>query len=196
MKMASSTTLTAPRQDSHQSRREQLLALHHNTPVGGHLGRDKLFSQLLQDYWWLTLYKDVEQWVKLCKMCQEHPNPHRPTAAMQQLIKTMQAIKKMGMDLIGPLPKSKWGHVYTLVMQDYFTKWPNAITLKDKTAKSVAGALLSVILTWGPPAELLSNQGPEFMAELNQELAIGNMQWPTTPKLTDRLSCSTGRSRQ
>jgi len=82
----------------------------------------------------------------------------------------MQALKKMGMDLIGPLPKSKQGHVYALVMQDYFTKWPEAIPLKDATAKSVAGALLLIISTWGPPAELLSNQGPEFVAELNYEL--------------------------
>jgi len=119
-----------------KSQREQLLALHHDTPVGGHLGRDKLFGQLLQDYWWPTLYKDVEQWVKLCKMCQEHSNPHGPTAARQQLIKTMQALEKMGMDLIGPLPKSKRGHIYALVMQDYFTKWPKAIPLKDATTKS------------------------------------------------------------
>jgi len=57
------------------------------------------------------------------------------------------------------------------VMQDYFTKWPKVIPLKDVTAKSVAGALLSVILMWGPPAELLSNQGPEFVVELNRELS-------------------------
>jgi len=68
----------------------------------------------------------------------------------------MQVLEKMGMDLIGLLPKSKQGHIYALVMQDYFTKWPEAIPLKDATAKSVAGALLSVILTWGPPVELLS----------------------------------------
>jgi len=50
-----------------------------------------------------------------------------------------------------------------------FTKWPKAIPLKDTTAKSVAGALLLVILTWGPPAELLTNQGLEFVAELNHK---------------------------
>jgi len=70
----------------------------------------------------------------------------------------MQALEKIGMDLIGPLPKSKQGHVYVLVMQDYFTKWLKAIPLKDTNAKPVAGALLLVILTWGPPVELLSNQ--------------------------------------
>jgi len=106
----------------------------------------------LWDYWWPTLNKDVEQWVKSCKTCQEHWNPHRPTAARQHLIKTTQALEKMGMDLIAPLPKSKQG------------------PLKDVTTKPVAGALLSVILMWGPPAELLSNQGPEFVAELNCEL--------------------------
>jgi len=35
----------------------------------------------------------------------------------------------------------------------------------------VAGALLSVISTWGPPVELLSNQGLGFVAELNSELS-------------------------
>jgi len=107
----------------------------------------------------------------LCKMCQEYSNLHGPTAARQHLIKTMQALEKMGMDLIGPLPKSKRGYVYALVMQDCFTKWPEAIPLKDVTAKSVAGALLSVISTWGPPAELLSNQGTEFVVELNCKLS-------------------------
>jgi len=33
----------------------ELLALLHNTPVSVHLGHDKLYGQLLQDYWWLTL---------------------------------------------------------------------------------------------------------------------------------------------
>jgi len=97
-------------------------------------------------------------------------DPQALKAARQQTIKTMQVLEKMGMDLIGLLPKSKQGHIYALVMQDYFTKWPEAIPLKDATAKSVAGALLSVILTWVPPAELLSNQGSEFVAELNCEL--------------------------
>jgi len=76
----------------------------------------------------------------------------------------------MGMDLIGQLPQSKQGHVYVLLMQDYFTKWPKVIPLKDATAKSVAGVLLSVILRWGPPVELLSHQGLEFVEELNCKL--------------------------
>jgi len=155
----------------------------------------------LQDYWWPTLYKDVEQWVKLCKMCQEHSNLHGPMAARQQVIKTTQALEKMGIDLIGLLPKSNQGHIYALVMQDYFTKWPEAIPLKDTTSKSVEGVLLLVILMWGPLAELLSNQGPEFVVELNCKLS---RQWGIKrqyamayhPQTNVRLSGSTGHSRQ
>jgi len=69
----------------------------------------------MQDYWWPTLYKDVEQWVKSCKTCQEHSNPHGPTAARQQPIKMKQGLKKMGMDLIGLLCFK--GHV----KRDFFT---------------------------------------------------------------------------
>jgi len=45
---------------------------------------------------------------------------------------------------MGPLPKSKLGHVYTLVMQDYFTKWsshqkykPSHEHQRDKTPSVV-----------------------------------------------------------
>jgi len=88
-----------------------------------------------------TICKDVEQWLKSCRMCQEPLDPQALKAARQQTIKTTQALKKMGMDLIGPLPKSKQGHVYTFVMQDYFTKWPQAIPLKEATTKWGCGDL-------------------------------------------------------
>jgi len=85
-----------------------------------------------------------------------------PGAAGQQPIKTTRALEKMGMDLIGPLPRQ--------AVPDNFTKWPEAIPLKDATARAVAGALLLVILAWGPPAKLISDQRPEFVEELNREL--------------------------
>jgi len=60
--------------------------------------------------------------------------------------------------------KSKQGLVFTFEMKDYFTKWPEAIPLKDMTTKSVAGVLLLVNLMWGPLVE-------EFIVELNCKLS-------------------------
>jgi hypothetical protein len=37
-----------------------------------------------------------------------------------------------GLDVIGPInPKSSKGHSYIITTTDYFTKWPEAITLKE-----------------------------------------------------------------
>ncbi|PKI44056.1 hypothetical protein CRG98_035558, partial [Punica granatum] len=44
-----------------------------------------------------------------------------------------------GMDVIGPInPKASNGHMFILVVIDYFTKWIEAVTLASVTAKAVA----------------------------------------------------------
>ena len=42
------------------------------------------------------------------------------------------------MDLIGPLPTTARGNKYVVTLVDYFSKWPEAAPLKDKTALGVA----------------------------------------------------------
>jgi len=77
----------------------------------------------------------------------------------------------VGLDLIGPLPKTTRGNVYVVVMQDLFSKWPKVILIPNVTARTVAEAILDPIRRWGPPKMIVSNQGQEFVAELHQELA-------------------------
>ena len=43
-------------------------------------------------------------------------------------------IIKVGIDLIGPLPTTSHGNKYIVTLVDYFSKWPEAAPLKDKTA--------------------------------------------------------------
>ena len=44
----------------------------------------------------------------------------------------------LGMDLIGPLPKSSMGNQYIVTVTDYFTKWGEANALLDKTAAGIS----------------------------------------------------------
>ena len=50
------------------------------------------------------------------------------------------------MDLVGPLPETPRGHKYIMTLTDYYTKWAEALALKDKSASSVADVLYSVSL--------------------------------------------------
>ena len=42
----------------------------HDSPLGGHFGRDKTLSNLAKNFWWPGLVKDVEDYVKSCANCQ------------------------------------------------------------------------------------------------------------------------------
>ena len=42
------------------------------------------------------------------------------------------------MDLISPLPTNPSGNKYVVTLVDYFSKWPEASPLKDRSAKGVA----------------------------------------------------------
>ena len=44
---------------------------------------------------------------------------------------------QVGIDMIGPLPLTKKGNRYIVTLVDYFSKWPEAAPLPDKTAAGV-----------------------------------------------------------
>ena len=50
----------------------------------------------------------------------------------------LNCISQVGLDLIGPLPLTKKGNKYIVTLVDYFSKWPEATALPDKTAVGVA----------------------------------------------------------
>ncbi|KAL2652943.1 hypothetical protein R1flu_021071 [Riccia fluitans] len=73
--------------------------------------------------------------------------------------------KKWGLDFVGPIyPAASNGHRYLLVATDYATKWVEAASLPDCTARSIAEFLYSYILArYGCLEELISDQGSHFV---------------------------------
>ena len=77
----------------------------------------------------------------------------------------------MSIDITGPHPPSKRSHRFKLTLQDHFTKWTDAIPLRQHTAVTVANVLFkNVFVHYGMSLRLLSDQGPEFESNLFQEL--------------------------
>jgi hypothetical protein len=50
--------------------RRTFLQEYHDTPTSGHPGVWKTYLMLKRDYWWPTIHKDVEDYVKGCATCQ------------------------------------------------------------------------------------------------------------------------------
>ena len=61
-------------------------------------------------------------------------------------------------DIMGPVPRSKSGYQYILVIQDLFTKWVECLPLGKATGIKIRDAFRELILNrWGTPQVLLIN---------------------------------------
>ena len=60
------------------------------------------------------------------------------------------------------VPVSSRGNRYLLVLQDYFTKWAEAIPMPNQTAECIAGILIDLFSRFGIPEILYSDQGANF----------------------------------
>ena len=76
----------------------------------------------------------------------------------------------LGIDLIGPLPVTNLGNVHIITCTDYFTKWAEAAAIPDKEAITVASFLFKVITRHGSPVIIQSDQGREFINNVNKHL--------------------------
>ena len=52
-----------------------------------------------------------------------------------------EPFRRIALDIVGPLDRSKRGHRYILVICDYATKYPEAIPFKTIDSETVANAL-------------------------------------------------------
>eukprot|EP00731_Ephydatia_muelleri_P038412 Em0751g2a len=66
------------------------------------------------------------------------------------------------MDIVGPLPRSRSGNRYVLVICDYATRYPEAIPLRSIDAEHIAEELIRVFARVGVPREILTDQGSNF----------------------------------
>jgi transposase InsO family protein len=77
----------------------------------------------------------------------------------------------VSIDITRPHPKSRKGHVYILTVQDHFTKWAEALPVRNHDATTVSIAFFNhVFVRFGMPLRLLSDQGAEFQGGLLSEL--------------------------
>ena len=89
-------------------------------------------------YFWPTILEDCFRYYKGCQDCQKFGNVQRvPASALNPIIKSWP-FRGWAIDLIGQIfPSSSKGHKFILVATDYFTKWVEAIPLKNVTSSNM-----------------------------------------------------------
>ena len=141
-----------------------LKAFHDNPNFGGHFGRDKTLSKISERYYWKRMKNDVHQYVKACQKCFViKPKTSKEAPPLINIPVPVKVWSLVGIDMIGPLQETTNGNRYIIAATDHFSKWTEATAVPDKSAKSTAKFLYSVICRLGCMDILISDQGREFV---------------------------------
>ncbi|XP_049372499.1 uncharacterized protein LOC125837412 [Solanum verrucosum] len=111
----------------------------HSGVCGSHQSGPKLHFHIKRmGYCWPTMVKDCLDYARRCQACQFHANfMHQPPDVLHLTVASWP-FNAWGLDVVGPLPKSFGGHLYILAMTDYFSKWAEAVALKEVKKENVA----------------------------------------------------------
>ena len=152
----------------------------HERICGNHLGARSLVHKLIRArYYWPTMLKDAQAYVKACDKCQRFSNFIRQPS--EELI-TMMApwpFVQWGLDIMGLFPTALRQLKFLVVDIDYFTKWVEAEPLATITEKNVRTFVWkNIICRYGIPRVLVFDNGKQFdnsaFRDFCSELGIKN----------------------
>jgi hypothetical protein len=89
-------------------------------------------------FYWPTMVDDCIKYQKGCKACQRFGNIQlAPVDVMNSIVKSWP-FRGWGLDFIGEIhPGSSKSHWFILVAMDYFTKWIEAVPLRNMTHQEI-----------------------------------------------------------
>ena len=148
--------------------RKQALQSCHDVPSAGHQGAEKTLARLRQEVFWVNMARDVEEYCRNCVVCQR-TKLLMPVRAPMQNVPIGRTWQMIAVDVL-EVPLSSNSNRYLLVVQDYFTKWAEAIPMVDQTAATITNALVKLCSVFGLPEVIHSDQGHAFESMLMKNM--------------------------
>ena len=152
--------------------RDAVVAIAHKIPLSGHFGKTKTTQWVLQRFYWPTVHRNVAEFCRSCEASQLDSSRQVHKAPLIPLPIIAEPFRRIALDIVGPLPKSRTGKRFILVVCDYATCYPEAVGLRSIDAEHMAEELVKIFSRVGLPEEILMDQGANFTSQLLAEVYI------------------------
>jgi deoxyuridine 5'-triphosphate nucleotidohydrolase len=158
--------------------RATIIQQYHDHRLAGHPGIYKTHETLTRDYWWPTVKKDVQEYVKGCATCQRvKPRSTSLAAPLHPNEIPDGNWTTISTDIIGPLPEAH-GYNAINVIVDRKSKLGHFIPTTIELSSLGQAKIYRdhIFRLHGIPQKIISDRGPQyvskFMGELYQLLDI------------------------
>ena len=156
-------------EEERQSKEERTLRIASAHEEVGHGGVESTYTYLKsKNVGWRNMWADVKEFTRRCDICCRHRD--RAKGNVQMRVELKDPFFRIGIDLVGPLPKSANGNRYLIVATDHLTRWAEVRAVKKKTAAEVGAFIYEeIILRHGAPCVVLNGPGPGVQQRVHQE---------------------------
>ncbi|KAK9397281.1 hypothetical protein NXF25_020642 [Crotalus adamanteus] len=146
----------------------------HDSKVAGHFGFVKTLHLARRRFWWPSLRKDIERYVKECHICaQAKVVPKRPMGLLQSVSNPVRPWQDIGMDFLVELPNVR-GYTVIWTVVDLFSKQAHFVPCKGlPSARKLAKLFVQHIYRLhGAPRRIISDRGVQFTARFWRQFLV------------------------
>ena len=126
----------------------------------GHITAGILISELQKQYWHPDLILIAQEAIRVCENCQLYAAPHIPDLNLQP-IPPPQPLQRWGIDFTGPILHT----IHLLNAIDYATGYGVSEICNNTTSATFIDFMKRLIDRFGPPHEIISDNGRAFTSE-------------------------------
>ena len=151
-----------------ESMTQEVMGGLHGDYLAGHPCPKKMLLTLKRYSVWPTIARDVDRFVKDCKVCDQEREPTPHNQAPRVPLEAQNVWDWVVCDLL-KLPPSA-GYQYVLVFMDVFSGFVKLYKLRSKNTEGVCKAFENLTCLIGPPRLLTSDNGGEFTSGLLESM--------------------------
>ena len=113
-------------------------------------------------YYWPTIFKEAEKYVKAYDNCQRMGRPGQADEMPLKPQLVVEPFEWWELDFIGPFNPQSNQKIYIFFVTDYVMKWVEVVALSRATEESVIKFLFELFVRYNLPREVITNVGAQF----------------------------------
>lgn len=153
---------------------DPIFKYYHESLAGGHLGARKTIQRVRENLFWPSMDRELKRRVRNCQLCQTaKPSSAAPLGFLNSERETTP-MSKVFIDYLGPMPRTKRGNQYVLVVIDAFSRFIWLVPSRNITAGTTIAHLTSIFSLFGLPRQLVSDNAPAFHSAAFRSFCFGN----------------------